>query len=86
MTNNWIEEFNKKYYTSVFDAYGDYKESHKILLDDIQTFITTLLEKQMEEYVEMIRGYKFSSWNGEEEVEKGIEEIITLIKTHDKNL
>jgi hypothetical protein len=55
-----------------------------VMSKSIINFITTLLEKQREEYVEMIRGYKFSSWNGEEEVEKGIEEIISLIKSHDK--
>lgn len=52
--DDWIEEFNKRYYKSVFDAYGDYKESHKILLDDIKQFIITVLEKQKQDIIKII--------------------------------
>ena len=48
-TQDWaVEEFDKRY-ESVFTAYPDNQESHKILLNDIKSFISQTITKGKEE-------------------------------------
>ena len=71
MTTNWIEQFKIE-----FSGYS-YTRKKKIL-----NFITTLLEKQKEEYVEMIRDYQRKDSDFISHMV--CNDIINLIKSHDK--
>ncbi len=43
------EEFEKEYYLKVFNAYPEYAESHKILLNDIADFWFAKMDLQRKE-------------------------------------
>lgn len=98
MTTNWIEEFEDKFIHTDWSGQKrlnmlyltNHTKSDPIIpkeeqvLIELKSFITTLLEKQREEYVEMIRDYKFSDWSDEQAIYDQLEEIIIRIKSHDK--
>ena len=86
--NNWIEQFNQKFPHKIAEVIDDFGSPLK---SDLQTFITTLLEKQRDEYVEMIENYPTRIDGNKDEVlsamhtaKKLKQDIINLIKSHDK--
>ena len=96
MTTNWIEEFDTKWQDPMekkmgkgFALYCSFCSGE--WRDDIKDFITTLLEKQRDEYVEMIENYPTRIDGNKDEVlsamytaKKLKQDIINLIKSHDK--
>lgn len=88
MTTNWIEEIRNKFH----DIHEAWKKQGYVfdLEQGMIDHITTLLEKQSEEYVEMIGKLKISSSkiielneDYQEGHDKAIDNIINLIKSHD---
>lgn len=92
MTNNWIEQFEKQFLTNDKTDW-QHSDWDNVTVDfrDVKSFITTLLEKQREEYVEMITNLYaddlpsddvFNEWeNGRAEA---YVKVINLLKSHDK--
>lgn len=92
--NNWQEEFKQKWTECNCNKGFDYGQceimeeingGHGMARNDIINFIATLLEKQREEYVEMIKKYKLEQidkFDGEYSLY--LDDIINLIKPHDK--
>ena len=73
MTTNWIEQFKELFYKKVSNVDSE----RDIILD----FITTLLEKQREEYIEMIIGIEIKGSRDYELAQlRYREKIINLIK------
>lgn len=72
MTTNWKEDFDKDFLITI-DKYDDntvVPERYRTITfnpyitpDNIKNFITTLLEKQREEYVENIKGLQYEHAN-----------------------
>ena len=94
MTNNWIEEFKKKFdgddwEDTFIEHYGCSPDGDSYDIDKIINFITTLLEKQREEdnkiYIKMIEKlYVKVNYEKDKAHNKAIDEVINLIKSHDK--
>ena len=89
MTPQQIEEFNQKFPHKIAEVIDDFDSPVK---SNLQDFITSLLEKQREEYVEMIEKLKLKedAWKHtfpqqySEGYRMAIDDIINLIKSHDK--
>jgi hypothetical protein len=54
-TNNWKEEFDKKFVTG--NAIADYIDGKELNASDIKSFISQLLEKKDEEYLQWFRDF-----------------------------
>lgn len=42
------KEFDEKYLESVLKAYSEYTESHKILLNDIKSFLDSIIDRTVQ--------------------------------------
>lgn len=98
MTNNWIEEFNKEFLDKDTGLLTIGKYDYEEVVGFIDSKIYTLLEKQREEYVEMIENKrKLNDCIVSSKYKRAVpytcpeaimicEDIIGSIKSHDKTL